>query len=172
MRRAAWLLLGLVVWAGAARAEESALAAAAPSGKGDAADQSAAQAPEKGAVIEKVLKAIKADGPLALPDVAQSDLLAMMSTRRADECAEPPKVTAAAFGLKDRGDGPALIARVSTCKGGTTTPSPCRARASSTCAAASARRISRSRSRWRRTAASCACSCAATTASPGRRRAA
>lgn len=103
------LLAAVALAAGAASAGEPAAAPAA--GKGGAAAPA-----EKNAALEKVLRGIKADGPVTLPEAAQADLLALVPVRRGDECAEPPKVAPAAVGLKDRGDGAKLLVRVATCQ--------------------------------------------------------
>lgn len=102
------------------RAEEPAAEAAKPAPEAaKPAGKPAAPAAEKGAAVEKFLRSIKADGPVVLNDVVQADLLSIMPPRASGECAVPPVVTPAAFGLKARGDGPMLVARVVDCKGGT-----------------------------------------------------
>lgn len=106
MSRLLSTLAAAALAAGAAWAED----AAAP-----AAEKGGAPA-EKNAALERVLRGIRADGPVTLPEAAQADLLALVPVRRGDECAEPPKVTPAAVGLKDRGDGATLLVRVATCQ--------------------------------------------------------
>ena len=69
--------------------------------------------------LEKLLKGIKADGPLKLAEPALAELSALMpGGRRGEECAEGALVRPEASGLKDRGDGALLVAQVTTCKGG------------------------------------------------------
>ena len=69
--------------------------------------------------LEKLIKAIKADGPLKLQGPALAELAALMpGSRRGEECAEGATVKPEATGLKDRGDGALLVAQVTTCKGG------------------------------------------------------
>jgi hypothetical protein len=68
--------------------------------------------------LERLLKSIKADGPLKLPEAAQAELVALVPAgRRGEECAEGHKLVADASGLKDRGDGALLLIELDTCKG-------------------------------------------------------
>lgn len=75
-------------------------------------------APEAGAALAAALRAIRQDGPVALPSAAQRDAVAMLPpARKGEECPEPAQVAAQSHGLKDRGDGAVLVAQVTSCKG-------------------------------------------------------
>jgi hypothetical protein len=65
------------------------------------------------------LKTVKQDGPVALPEQAQQEVVSMLpAPRKGEECPEPAKVSPEAQGLKDRGDGALLVVSVVSCKGG------------------------------------------------------
>lgn len=71
-----------------------------------------------GAALEKLLKAIHADGPVKLSETVQADVFALLpSARRGEECPSPASVSPEAIGLRDRGDGSILVAQLTNCQG-------------------------------------------------------
>jgi hypothetical protein len=65
------------------------------------------------------LKSVKQDGPVALPEETQKEIVSMLpAPRKGEECPEPSKVLPEAQALKDRGDGALLVVSVVSCKGG------------------------------------------------------
>ena len=82
----------------------------------DSARQRAAV--ESGAELNKLLRGVKVDGSVVLPEPVQRELVALLpAARKGEECAEPATASAEAHALKDRGDGAVLFARIVSCKG-------------------------------------------------------
>lgn len=85
----------------------------------EAADAGVASAPPVGAALLPALKAIKQDGPVALTDAAQAEIVSVLpAARKGEECPEPARIAGEPQGLKDRGEGALIVAELSTCRGG------------------------------------------------------
>jgi hypothetical protein len=69
--------------------------------------------------LGSTVKSIKQDGPVALSEEAQREIVSLLpASRKGEQCPEPAKVSPEAQGLKDRGDGTLLVVAVASCKGG------------------------------------------------------
>lgn len=64
--------------------------------------------------LAAALKSVRQDGLLALAPQAQTELVPLLPK---EGCVEASRVIAGAHGVRDRGDGPLIVARVETCHG-------------------------------------------------------